>query len=114
MTGTRAQTTIEYAVLIGVIVAGLIGMQVYLKRGLQGRLRSSADEISGGFVYSPGATNSDYRIATTVNEQTKSYSKDHPADGEVKVNISDSVFKSSRTSSRDEEVLPFQDEPRRQ
>ena len=98
MMGKRAQTTIEYAVLIGVIVAGLIAMQVYLKRGMQGRLKASADDISGGFVYSPGATNSDYRITTTVNEQAKSYSKDHPNDGDVRVSFTESELKSSRTT----------------
>ena len=31
----RGQSTLEYAVLIVVIIAALIAMQVYLKRGLQ-------------------------------------------------------------------------------
>jgi Flp pilus assembly pilin Flp len=50
----RAQSTIEYAILIGVIVAGLIAMQVYLKRGYQRKLKESADEM--GSQFSPGVT----------------------------------------------------------
>ena len=50
----RGQSTLEYALLIAVIVAGLIAMQVYLKRGYQGRLRESTDQI--GEQYSPGYT----------------------------------------------------------
>ncbi|MCK9603366.1 MAG: hypothetical protein M0R66_03310 [Candidatus Omnitrophica bacterium] len=50
----KAQSTLEYALLIGVIVAGLIAMQLYLKRGYQGKLRESSDQI--GEQYSPSYT----------------------------------------------------------
>jgi len=33
----KGQSTAEYAIIIGVIVAALIGMQTYIKRGLQAR-----------------------------------------------------------------------------
>lgn len=42
----KAQSSLEYAILIVAIVAALLGMQIYTRRGLQGRLRSSADELS--------------------------------------------------------------------
>ncbi|MDD4955448.1 MAG: hypothetical protein PHP17_05375 [Candidatus Omnitrophica bacterium] len=50
----QAQSTLEYALLISVVVGGLLTMQNYLKRSVQGRLRASADEI--GEQYSPGQT----------------------------------------------------------
>jgi len=56
----KAQTTLEYAILIGVIVAGLIAMQVYLKRGYQGKLRESADNM--GQQFSPGYTTNKYTV----------------------------------------------------
>jgi len=56
----KAQTTLEYAILIGVIVAGLVAMQVYLKRGYQGKLKESADSM--GQQFSPGNTTSNYTI----------------------------------------------------
>lgn len=65
----RAQTTLEYAVLIGVIVAGLIAMQVYLKRGFQGKVKESADSM--GTQFSPGYTTYNY---TTHNVTTSSES----------------------------------------
>jgi NifB/MoaA-like Fe-S oxidoreductase len=49
-----AQSTLEYALLISVVVGGLLTMQNYLKRSVQGRLAASADEI--GTQYSPGLT----------------------------------------------------------
>ena len=61
----KAQTTLEYAILIGVIVAGLIAMQVYIKRGYQGKLRESADSM--GQQFSPGNTTTNYAITNTTN-----------------------------------------------
>lgn len=61
----RAQSTLEYAVLIGVIVAGLIGMQVYLKRGFQGKLREGADSM--GEQFSPEATTYNYTTNSFTN-----------------------------------------------
>jgi len=61
----RAQSTLEYAVLIGVIVAGLIAMQVYLKRGFQGKLKEGADSM--GEQFSPGYTTSKYATQSLTN-----------------------------------------------
>ena len=65
----RAQSTLEYAIVIVVVVAGLIAMQVYIKRGLQGKLRSSTDNI--GEQYAPGRTTGSYTTTTgsTSKEQ---------------------------------------------
>ena len=62
---SRAQTTLEYAILIGVIVAGLIAMQVYVKRGFQGKLKENADSM--GTQFSPGATTSNYTTHNVTN-----------------------------------------------
>lgn len=45
----RGQSTLEYAILIVVVIMALVGMQAYLKRGLSGRMRDSADQIGGQF-----------------------------------------------------------------
>lgn len=54
----KGQSTLEYAVLIAIVVGALITMQIYIKRGIQGRLRSSSDDI--GEQFSPGRTTSLY------------------------------------------------------
>lgn len=46
----------EYAILLSLILAALVIMQVYIKRGYQGRLKQDADEV--GQQYSPGHTTS--------------------------------------------------------
>lgn len=53
------QSTLEYALLIAVIAAALITMQVYIKRGIQGRVRDMADQISPN-QYERGTTKSEY------------------------------------------------------
>lgn len=62
----RGQSTLEYAVLIIVIIAALISIQAYIKRGVQGRLKSASDDI--GDQFSPGNTNS--IIAERVHSNT--------------------------------------------
>jgi len=52
----KAQSTLEYAVLIIIVIGALLSIQVYIKRGIQGRLRQASDDI--GSQYSVGNWNS--------------------------------------------------------
>jgi cytoskeletal protein RodZ len=61
----RGQSTLEYAILIVVIIGALLTIQVYIKRSIQGRLKSSADDI--GDQYSDGNMN---EIKTTYRNST--------------------------------------------
>jgi len=63
----RAQSVMEYAALTAIIAAALIGMSIYMKRGMAGRLRGAADSI--GEQYDPKATTFNY--TTTFNTNTK-------------------------------------------
>ncbi len=44
---------IEYAFLIAVVVASLLGMAVYMKRAIAGRWRGIADSMGHGQQYDP-------------------------------------------------------------
>ena len=47
MTSNRAgQSTAEYAVLIAIVIAGIVGMQTYVKRGLQARYKVASDKLT--------------------------------------------------------------------
>lgn len=61
----RGQSTLEYGLVIAVVVAALIAMQAYFKRGLQGKLKQASDDI--GEQYSPDATNSTITVSSLVN-----------------------------------------------
>lgn len=65
----RGQSTLEYAILILIVIVALLAMQTYLKRGIQGRMRESSDNI--GEAYSPGYTTSSFTRTSqsTTNEQ---------------------------------------------
>ncbi|MFC1675082.1 hypothetical protein ACFL1K_04285 [Candidatus Omnitrophota bacterium] len=52
---SRGQSTLEYAIIVVVVVAALIGIRYYMQRGVMGKLRDSADDI--GEQYSAGITN---------------------------------------------------------
>lgn len=45
----KGQSVLEYAMIIAVVVGALLAIQIYMKRGLQGRLRESSDQIGEQF-----------------------------------------------------------------
>ena len=61
-----AQSTLEYAVLIVLVAVALIATQTYIKRAMQGRLRSAADDI--GEQFSPSAS----EVNVTINSDSRS------------------------------------------
>jgi Flp pilus assembly pilin Flp len=40
------QAIVEYAIAVGLIVAAILGMQVYAKRGIQAGVKGAADQLS--------------------------------------------------------------------
>lgn len=66
----NGQSTVEYAVLIVVVIAALLSIQVYIKRGISGRMKDSADQIGSQFEYLN--TNAE-TVTTTLSNTTESY-----------------------------------------
>ncbi len=67
----RGQSTLEYAILIVIVIGALIAIQFYIKRGIQGRFKQSTDDI--GDQFSPA--NTEYtRTVTTGSKTTESFS----------------------------------------
>ena len=66
MRNSRGQSTLEYVILVGFVVAALIAMGFYMKRGFQGRLRESTDQI--GQQYDADATSANYTTTTNVSQ----------------------------------------------
>lgn len=99
----RAQSTLEYAVVVACVVAAILAMQIYIKRGTQGRLRQASDEI--GEQYSPTATTSS--ITTNLGSEViikqkmvpLNDSKDNPVNGmQSDVEIKETTTKSGKES----------------
>jgi uncharacterized protein (UPF0333 family) len=62
----RGQSTLEYVILLGFVVAALIAMGIYMKRGFQGKLRESTDQV--GEQYSAGKTTSTYTSTSNMSQ----------------------------------------------
>jgi uncharacterized protein (UPF0333 family) len=78
----RAQTTAEYAVLIALVVGAVVAMQVYIKRGLQGRLKSAVDATAVGAADTSTVLKSDqyepyYLSSTAETTQNAKDSEDY-------------------------------------
>jgi len=102
MINKRAQSFLEYAVLIIIIVAATIAMQQYIKRGIQGKLRENSDQFSDS-AYSPGATTGTYNVTTETHEHVSS------ANDTSIANIT-----ANTTVKKYEKNLSFSDEPERE
>lgn len=64
------QGTLEYAVLMAAVVAALFSMQIYLKRGFSGGIKSAADDL--GEQYNPVNFSSHYTTTTSFSRRETS------------------------------------------
>ena len=46
----KGQNTAEYAILIAVVIGAIVAMQLYVKRGLQGKVKDVSDIVGDGLV----------------------------------------------------------------
>ena len=88
----KGQSTLEYAILIIVVMAALLSIQVYVKRGIQGRFKSAADDI--GDQYSPGNTNV-LKIMRTRSETEESNIKGSQSSRLLEDEVTDDLMNSS-------------------
>ena len=77
----KGQSTLEYAVLTIIILGALMSVQVYIKRGIQGRFKSSTDDI--GDQFSVGNQNS------ITNKYSYSKTRDTFDDGVTRSELTD-------------------------
>jgi uncharacterized protein (UPF0333 family) len=62
----KAQSILEYVILLIIIIASLVIMRYYLRNAFSGKMREGADSIGQGEVYRPGQTNI---IKNTIENQ---------------------------------------------
>ena len=80
----RGQSTAEYAITLGVVVAALVGMQIYVKRAMNAKLKDGADSAFESVwtklgrttaptaderQYEPYYASSDYNVKQDSNHQ---------------------------------------------
>jgi len=80
--GKKAQTTAEYAILIALIVGAVVAMQIYVKRGIQGRVKEVVDhtgaggEVAGQNLSLSGSQYEPYYQQSTASTQQTSTAKE--------------------------------------
>lgn len=67
---SKAQSVLEYVILLAVIVGALVVMQIYIKRGVQGRLREASDDIGEQFDPKHQDYTSTSLSTSTIHETT--------------------------------------------
>ena len=65
MLNRKGQSTLEYALIIAVVVAGLMLMMHYVKRGYAGRVKAASDDM--GEQFDPVAYTGNFQITQTSN-----------------------------------------------
>ena len=67
---TKGQSTLEYVILLGFVVAALIAMGIYMRRGTEGQLREATDRV--GEQYEARNTESSYKtVSHLVQTETQ-------------------------------------------
>ena len=65
--GKRGQTSVEYAVLIIIVIGSFIAIQSYMKRGIQGRWKSAVDDLGDQYDPRTAITNVRHTLLSTTN-----------------------------------------------
>ncbi len=100
----KGQNTLEYAVVIAVIVAALIAMSSYIKRGVQGKLRDSSNDI--GDQFSPQTTSSTSLTSITQGHSVETISGGPGSTTNVVTNQAQNKNTSENVGALDQEWYP--------
>jgi Flp pilus assembly pilin Flp len=88
----RGQAVKEFAILVAIAAAALVAMQMYVKRGLQGRLRDLGNQISGTRYEQTNTTST-----TSINKSGGSTETEHLGTYTMSSNDSTQVSASQTT-----------------
>jgi uncharacterized protein (UPF0333 family) len=108
MEKNKAQSILEYTILIIIAVIAIFTMQIYFTRGVQGRIRSGADELSGSLMYSPGKTTGDAKIERTITEEMKTSTEKTTTEEK---SVTENTFNLDQKTNRTESVSSLPVEP---
>jgi hypothetical protein len=78
----KAQSTAEFAIVVSMVIGAIVVMQVYVKKSLQGRIKTETDTALGAAQFNPNYTNTQDTTGMGSNETvdqagTKGDSSEH-------------------------------------
>lgn len=97
--GKRAQSTAEYAILIALVIGAALAMQIYVKRGMQGKVKTTVDGKLGSKQYEP------YYLSSSSDTDQLSMAKDTTEKG-GKVSKRTDIESSTVEREQDVEGVP--------
>ena len=103
----KAQSTLEYAIVIFAVIVALLGMQVYIRRSFQGKLRSSADQLSAQ-QYEPGNTVSDNTLTQDSDidsDTTSTINNSDPTTTKIDTTTLTTINSQTETQTGTEKIL---------
>ena len=68
MLNRKGQSTLEYAIVVAIIVGGLLAMQFYVKRGWEGKLKTAADDMGENFEPAKFTANYNLNSQSSVSQ----------------------------------------------
>ena len=92
----RGQTTAEYAIVLGVVLAALVAMQVYVRRGVNAQVRKGVDEFTHA-----GSSNRSWLTDLTLGQGEVTITR---PTGQYEPYYAESSYKTVRDSSEEEEI----------
>ncbi len=96
----KAQSFLEYSLLLMIIIAAFLTMQAYIKRGFQGRMKQSADDL--GDQYDANALTGQTHYALSTTSQSRLYVIPATAsgvNGSITYRVDDSTSTEAKTVS---------------
>lgn len=79
----RGQSTAEYAIVIGLVIGAAVAMQVYVKRGIQGKMKDAVDynDPSAAGVLGSTGQYEPYYLGSTMTSTRGATSAENLAEG---------------------------------
>ncbi|MFA5385846.1 MAG: hypothetical protein WC364_14520 [Eubacteriales bacterium] len=100
----KGQSTAEYAIVIGLVIAAAVAMQVYVKRGLQAKIKAATDYTDSdarGVVGNAGQYEPYYLASDIQSTRVASTKEETQEGGQVVRTIGGTGDISQRTGSTD-------------
>lgn len=94
-TNKKGQSTLEYSLIVTVVIAALLGINLFMNRGIQGRLKESANDI--GQQFDPDRGYSSSWKTSSAGQTNTSESREADSQGNIT-----SVIVSDETVTRSE------------
>jgi len=95
----KAQSWVEYSIILAIVVAALASMQIYMKRGIQAVIKNSADGLGGQMVVTSNVPGDESSTNSTIGESRNARETRRLSAGSQTINRNTAVTTKESTNS---------------